>query len=136
MVDCPSAQDLERFLAGSLPDPVAGPLGEHVRACAACQARLETLSDDPELRRWWADRAASGDESPTEPALARLLGKWRGAAPAPGPADTDPGNQAPFLGPPREGGDLGTLGPYRDLPIILHLKRRMVPTRLHALPSG
>jgi WD40 repeat protein/serine/threonine protein kinase len=92
---CASREVLEQLLAGSLPPVEAKTLREHLAGCARCQALLERVSDDPELRRW-ASAAASrpvpaADESGLAPVLQRL-------------------RQMPFPGTPEPARDLEALG--------------------------
>jgi tetratricopeptide (TPR) repeat protein len=49
MTPCPSDDELRRLLGGEL---VADSLTNHTDECAACQARLERLLEDPAASRW------------------------------------------------------------------------------------
>src|SRR5260370_20238806 len=92
-------------------------LCDHLASCPRCQALVEQLSDDPELRRRTA--ACWTAAVPAEPALARVLQQLRASS----PSETPPSDGVPeprataltFLGPPAQEADLGTLGPYRIL---------------------
>jgi serine/threonine-protein kinase len=114
MNPCPSEEGLRQLLAEELPPAQAATAVEHVGACAWCQARLERLSDDAQLRAWVPDRLS---ESAAGPALAALL-RELGARPTSGTSGTAvtdpraPAGSLAFLGPPQRPGDLGTLGPY------------------------
>lgn len=111
MDDCPSNAELEGLL-GDDPDGVPVAVRAHVRGCARCQSRLDTLTDDSEMRAW-ADRdARQPDDSTDGPGLGRLLDQLRGDSTLTGPFV--PESEPPFwLGPPRRAGDLGTLGDFR-----------------------
>jgi serine/threonine-protein kinase len=108
MSPCPSTTVLGQLLADGLPALGNGPLVEHVGACPRCQADLERLSEDTELRQWRAGPAAETPPLGPEPALAALLDRARDAT----VLLSAPDGSLPFLGPPVRPGDLGTLGPY------------------------
>ncbi len=82
MNSCASPDALEQFLADSLPEAETKTLREHLAGCARCQALLDRLSDDPELRRWAASWGAVAPQLPSDPGLAHLLDKLRAAPPA------------------------------------------------------
>lgn len=115
---CPPPEDLMALLAETLDGPAAATVPTHVRACARCQARLDALSDDPELRRWAAEAGGSGPDSHLGQDEKRLIDRLR-AGVATGPARDEeategagPCGRYSFLGPPRREGDLGVLGGY------------------------
>jgi serine/threonine-protein kinase len=117
MIACPAPETLEQVLAGALAEPDAAGIRAHLHACDRCRDLLDRLSDDAELRGWTpATKPAAGVAA--EPRLAQLIRDLCATAPGPAVLD-DAGRQAEvplsFLGPPRQAGDLGTLGPYRVL---------------------
>jgi WD40 repeat protein len=106
MNECPSPEALGQLLAGDLAGPGADAVRAHLAGCPACQARMDALSEVPELRRLRA--AAPPPAADTPPGLVeRLL--WGT------PAPEGPRTLLPFLGPPAADGEVGTLGPYRLL---------------------
>jgi tetratricopeptide (TPR) repeat protein len=115
MTPCPSSERLEQFLAGTLPAAVLDDLAQHVRACAACQARLDTLSDNTELRQWAIraclvapqDPAAPLPPGPEDDRPTRVVGRAAETA-----VDV-PGRWAGLFEAPGQPGELGRLGPYR-----------------------
>jgi tetratricopeptide (TPR) repeat protein len=110
MIPCPAADTLARFLAADLDEAEAEATRGHVRGCPTCQAALDDLSDNADLRR-----AARRPPGPEGPALRRALAALRATPPGWLAADTPAppaGKPPPFLGPPTRPGDLGTLGPY------------------------
>jgi tetratricopeptide (TPR) repeat protein len=116
MSACPSAESLEQFLAGSLPGADNDALAAHVRACAACQARLDTLSDNAELRQW-AIRACLVEPDGTLPSAPRSvsddLPPTRVGGQDVDTAVSGPGRWAGLFEAPGQPGELGRLGPYR-----------------------
>jgi WD40 repeat protein len=114
MSACPSPEALGQLLAGDLAGPAAGAVRAHLADCPACQARMDTLSEVPELRRLRAGaRPAGAPTADTPPGLVeRLL-----QATPPGPEE-GPRPALPFLGPPEADGEAGTLGPYRLLCVL------------------
>src|SRR6516225_7044508 len=92
-------------------------LCDHLASCPQCQAVVEQLSDDAELRRRSSSSWAA--TSPEEPALARVLKKLHATLSAetlrPDSAPEPVATSLTFLGPPTHEGDLGTIGPYRIL---------------------
>jgi WD40 repeat protein/serine/threonine protein kinase len=119
MADCPSSETLQQLLAETLPDEQAQRLREHLAGCAPCQALVDGLFDNPELRRLASEGWPEQWMAPQEPHLARVLEKLR----APGTGNTtssgDTAETGPtalsFLRPPQRAGDLGVLGPYHVL---------------------
>jgi serine/threonine protein kinase len=97
---CPDSSRWPAFLEGGLPGTEAAGLNIHLETCAACQALLDGLvaGGGP-----WAELAAPA-EAP--PALERLAFE---AAEAGAAADGLPEG---FFAPPRQPGQLGTLGRY------------------------
>ena len=68
MESCANSDLLVKFLVGELPDKELREIAEHVETCVVCQATLESVSDDPELRSW-AQHAIS-----LQPAVSNLQG--------------------------------------------------------------
>jgi WD40 repeat protein len=119
MNECPSAETLGQLLAGALAEREAGAVREHLAGCPACQARMDGLSDVPELRSWGGVPRPPAGPSADEAAPPGLLERLRetallGAA-TPAPAEGPRAAPLPFLGPPEKDGELGTLGPYEVL---------------------
>jgi WD40 repeat protein len=113
---CPPSEMLGQLLAGELSGPEAESIREHLSDCSACQAALDQLSDDSELRQWIPAATLELGEVSEGPALGRLLGKIWGATHAGQAtvvAERPTGRPIPSLGPPLREGDLGSLGPYR-----------------------
>jgi tetratricopeptide (TPR) repeat protein len=79
---CPPPLVLEAWLTGSVAGSEADSLRGHVAACPGCQAELDRLSDDPELRRWAADPPPPADTA-FDAVLARLLATPSAAAALP-----------------------------------------------------
>ena len=116
MIDSPclSTETLQELLAATGEGPSADSARAHLEGCERCQALLDALSEDSEMHRWATEGPALRRPRPQEPGLQRLVqalcaasvdGTFPGAVSAP----------LTFLGPPRQPGDLGTLGPYRVL---------------------
>jgi WD40 repeat protein len=126
MNSCLSAEALERLLEGALPEAEAIGMRTHLAGCAECQVVFDRMIEKPAWKPWaracWPQQPHSGASHPRlamEPALARLLEKLH-ATPAPdATGSADPAEESDtslgFLGPPRQPGDLGALGPYRVL---------------------
>jgi tetratricopeptide (TPR) repeat protein len=117
MMHCPGTETLEQLLDGALPEEQVSGVRDHLAGCSRCQALVDQLSDDPEMRRRIS--ASWTEAAPDEPALTRVLHQLRAIPPYETPhADTTSEPVPPslgFLGPPAQEGDLGTLGPYRIL---------------------
>jgi tetratricopeptide (TPR) repeat protein len=116
MTPCPSAESLEQFLAGSLPGAANDALAEHVRACAACQARLDSLSDNTELRQWAVRACLVNPEGPSParpPHVSEDLRPTRVAGQGADTAVDLPSRWAGLFEAASHPGDLGRLGPYR-----------------------
>jgi hypothetical protein len=112
--DCAPADVLQRLLDGVLADGAAGPIRRHLPTCSSCQATLDRLSDDVELRRWKVAASVAGDFDMSG-LLARLCETLPESCGTP-TGDSDPSGVAnAVLGPPAAEGELGTLGPYRVL---------------------
>jgi WD40 repeat protein len=111
MNECPSSDALGQLLAGDQAAPGAGAVRAHLAGCPACQARLDVLSEVPELRRLRAGaRPPAAGAAETPPGLVERLLRVTPPGPAEGPRAA-----LPFLGPPAADGEVGTLGPYRLL---------------------
>jgi tetratricopeptide (TPR) repeat protein len=76
------------LLSTAIPAVEVETLESHLKSCSSCRKLLDSISDDPGLREW-------RDGTPT------------GLSPITVPPD------APYLGPPRRPGDLGSLGSNR-----------------------
>jgi tetratricopeptide (TPR) repeat protein len=106
MVRCPSADLLGRLLDDRLTETERRTVGEHVRGCAACQDRLNRLSEDSVLRGWGAKARC---RPPAEVGLERVLAALKAGAPPPtastaatvvAPPPDDGATELPrFLGP-------------------------------------
>jgi hypothetical protein len=72
MDDCPTLQQLDQMLTERIAVTADGPLRQHVRSCARCQTQLDTLTDDPELKRWLGGQRPKDDQE--DAAIARALG--------------------------------------------------------------
>ncbi len=110
MVPCPSTEVLGQLLDGLLSAADGATVGEHLRGCSACQARLDRLSEDSVLRRW---DGAHGRPSP-EAGLARALAALK-AGPPPSTAPNLSASVTPPPDPSAGGGASGeprVLGPY------------------------
>jgi tetratricopeptide (TPR) repeat protein/tRNA A-37 threonylcarbamoyl transferase component Bud32 len=100
-----------------LPDADVAALSSHVRGCARCQALLDRLSDDVDLRQWVPSDGRLPPAPPADRELIHLLSRVRVMSfPTPtdtlSPDATTPELPVAFLAPPSRPGDLGTLGPY------------------------
>ncbi len=110
MTTCPSPGSLRELLRGTLPDPDAGPIRDHLGGCAACLDELDRLSDDPELARWVADGMEAGDGQATHDLVRDRVRAARDASLA---TTWGPDGPSKYLDPPDREGDLGRIGPYR-----------------------
>jgi serine/threonine-protein kinase len=111
---CPTPEVLRQVLDGTLGAAEADAVGRHLEGCARCQEVLDRASDDPAVPRWpgaLADRTAVLPGPSLERVVQDLCILSTDLLPAGAPGGPPPS----FLGPPRRGGDLGTLGPYRIL---------------------
>jgi serine/threonine protein kinase len=139
--DCPSADELERFLLARLGEPEATRLEQHLLGCDACCRKARDLRAEDAFIADLRQGSAGVPEDVTGPDLERLMGQLEGLWPppaaepreerTPGPVagaaeDTDPAFGAPAGGqltaelaaladPPHEPGELGRVGPYRLL---------------------
>jgi hypothetical protein len=103
MDPCPSPERLQQLLGGALDGPEVATLADHVAGCAACEALLDRLADDPELRAWRSADAPTPELVATPPGFPQLVHRPQGPRGA---------ERLPFLEPPWREGDLGSLGPY------------------------
>jgi serine/threonine protein kinase len=119
--ECPATESLEQFLADCLSGAEAESLRVHVSACGRCQKLLDRLSDDNDLRQWLPESPVT--EQGEESGLVRLRNYLAGSS-ALTINWSRRENSVPvpvtFLGPPRQSGELGMLGPY---PILEELGR-------------
>jgi hypothetical protein len=118
MSQCPSPIDLQSLLGGTLPDPYAESIREHVRACVDCQSWLETACDDSQFSPL-ARRVSEGNPIVDYPELGPFLDKMRAQSERVinHAASTTPWEHAlpTILGPPRHEHDLGEFEGYRIL---------------------
>jgi eukaryotic-like serine/threonine-protein kinase len=112
MDDCPTPGDLVGLLTETLDGAAAESVPPHVRGCARCQARLDALSDDPELRGWADSSERSGEGRWAGRDVDRLIGRLRVTMSGRPGRDGDPPGRFSFLGPPSRDGDLGVIGGY------------------------
>jgi hypothetical protein len=114
MKECVPPETLERLLAGTLPEQDLVAVRHHLAACPSCQAQLDSLSDHAGLRNLLAaseELTADSDSPRLRSVLAQLRqGRWLDTQVQGPRAQKSP---VGFLDPPRQHGDLGTLGPYR-----------------------
>jgi serine/threonine-protein kinase len=116
MHPCPSSEVLRQLLDGDLPEPTVTAVSDHVAGCRPCQAVLDKLCEETDLRGWRAPHGNAAETASAGPGLERLLERGRNLGGLPLPSGTDtplPDGPPPFLGQPRQEGDLGVLGPYR-----------------------
>jgi hypothetical protein len=115
---CPDRDVLGRLLRGELPDAEAEELEQHLSGCSSCaQAAAGLTEDDPltDVVRAGARAEAPADTSPIRKLVARLH-EMPYSPPTPPPSRGR--GDSPHLGPPRDPGELGTLGPYRVLRVL------------------
>jgi urea transport system substrate-binding protein len=123
--NCPPAGDLQRLLQSQLPEAEAAHLQAHLRDCAACRQRWQSLQTEttagqtpPVLRSIEDTRHGQ----PVLPAVGSAItwssqitlegGGQRAPAP-PKPPSAAATRSFSFLAPPLESGELGWLGHYR-----------------------
>ncbi len=114
MQDCPSHEELQDFLPGSVPPIQADGLRTHISACCKCQAVLDQLTDSEALGDWTHRPELPGRAAEQETAFLRLRAMLRETQPNVGEPDQSVATFSwqSILGPPGRQGDLGTLGPY------------------------
>jgi len=119
MNQCASTEMMAELLRGEMAEEEAGRLGQHLMVCTACQLQMDRLSDRPELMPWAPVGYALASLAVEEPGLSELLAKLRMNSTrdtSSSRGTVEPDTVIPeFLAPPRQAGDLGTLGPYRVL---------------------
>jgi hypothetical protein len=116
MERCYPSAILEQLLTGRLNEPDSDRVRAHVSSCAACQAELDRLSDNPALQAWVPQLRKQLPASMEGPALQRALEVLRTTPAASAAEETllpPTGQFLPFLASAQQEGDLGTLGPYR-----------------------
>jgi hypothetical protein len=110
---CPSADVLERFLAGAPLEPDPEARAAHIRSCPTCQAALTRLSRDKAPRPSTSHRSADAPGPTTRLDNATVVGEFLGAAvPQPDRAPRDRSGPTGRLGAPDSAEDLpgGFLG--------------------------
>jgi serine/threonine protein kinase len=110
-MECPTAETLSGLLNGSLSEPEALALNEHLAVCAACRTLLDQLSDNPDLKKWVGSFSPPPAELLNEPRLRHLLEELCTPGLCRRPKSSGPAALS-FLEPARRPGDLGALGPY------------------------
>jgi serine/threonine protein kinase len=115
MTPCPPDETLHQFLAGALSGRDAEVVCGHVRTCPGCAALLDDWSDSATLRGWRPQGTPAPEEGPALHRVVRSLQDLRAGADTEDSPAEEPERPLPFLGLPRQPGDLGTLGPYRVL---------------------
>ncbi len=122
MRHCPTSRELEGFLAGEPLADARGKLNAHLQQCNSCREALDRLSDEPELREWARKVPSTEVDVSDGPGLARLLevGAKLGVQSTLSEGRAAELPTLEFLGPPRQEGDIGTLGSYRVLELLGH----------------
>lgn len=133
---CPQPELLTRFAQGLLPFDEAEELERHLTGCSHCAERLDAagMAEEDDLLRCLPVAGSHVGAVETDPVLERLmvsLCELGGAL----SSETEPASQATtavhggfhhqaakdllcHLGPPREAGDLGSLGRFRLLSVV------------------
>lgn len=62
MDHCPTHRELEALMTEQVTGDAAEILRQHLQICPRCQARLDGMSDDLELRRWRRTPGSQGDD--------------------------------------------------------------------------
>jgi tetratricopeptide (TPR) repeat protein len=115
MERCPTRDELDRLLADTISGSASEGLRAHVRECAACQDRLEALSDDAELHAWLEHHIDDSGAKTERWLNAVKVALRESASDAAARTTLDAEHIAArcaFLDPPRREGDLGTLDGY------------------------
>jgi serine/threonine-protein kinase len=107
---CPGRDELSAFGSGRLSGPDAQRVAEHVGSCAACEAVLAVLPEDPLIAALRGSTPA-----PEDPELLRLEAFARGLSPRPG--DLTATGDDTVIRPGRDGVDVPCreFGPYELL---------------------
>lgn len=113
MSSCLSTETLNQLVAGTLDESLSAAALPHLHECARCQAEMDRLSDDAELRRWLARDPRAPFPEPSEPLLDQAVRLVSDSSRHKADEADMPEPLPTFLGPPRQAGDLGTLGLYR-----------------------
>ncbi len=103
---CPPPDTLESLLAARLSAEQETIVANHIEHCKACQARLETLTDDRSLKSYSHRKQEAGSAEAAPPWLMAKLIK-------PAREVREKVEVLSFLKPPLQEGDLGLLGAYR-----------------------
>src|SRR5262245_7970837 len=122
---CPSDDELKDLLAESDPTARCEALTGHVGECPACQARIEALATDGDVRLSQCCRGADKLDPPTGSAYWKALdGAERALTVTMDTGDTDEKPKAPeeikldFLRPAETPGRLGRLGHFEVVRVI------------------
>ncbi|MCL4206273.1 MAG: protein kinase [Pirellulaceae bacterium] len=75
---CPSRQQLNEFLVGTLPPDDADTISAHLESCTTCQESLQTLDDGQDSLIGLLRQPAPRDEYAAEPARGRLVDAAKG----------------------------------------------------------
>ncbi len=140
--DCPSVNDLHRFVLGQTPEAEAEKLERHLAGCSKCLASLADLRSEDTLVE--AVRGQQRADQPENPLVASLIARL-GAQPLPLPTDpgevtaalpsplaseagSPPDTASPHLegtqevfeclAPAQAADEIGRLGPYRVLRML------------------
>jgi len=105
---------LKQALAGTLPDPQAARLSQHLQSCAHCRSELEALAGSDE---WWKDAKQYLSSSENTPGLSGVVTASITHA---SDSDLDEALELPidFLGPSDDPTSMGKLGEYEVESII------------------
>lgn len=114
MTGCPSIETLERLLAGSLADPDAASVRQHLDECSRCLVELDRLSDDGELCGWRANSGGAARQFRREAGCVSLLGRLRTSSTIDPAAFDTRDDRGPDLelAPAIRVGDIGGLGSF------------------------
>lgn len=66
MDNCPTHRELEELMTEQVTGDAAEALRQHLQICPHCQARLDGMSDDLELRRWRRTPGSQDDDVPSD----------------------------------------------------------------------
>ena len=119
-IACSDVEQLRRLMLGTLPEPQAASLEEHLTWCARCGDVVDTLTAVDALVETMRAQAALPPQTEGEQ-IQRLIDALTTLWPAGTALSGAPG--APLevcsvLAPPQQPGELGRLGPYRVLGVL------------------
>ena len=117
MVECQPFETLQSWIEGQLPVVTAAAIGVHVRDCVFCQASLDRITDDADLRRRLDARQRIGRATIDPRAMIRMVDQFPFATTMPANPVNGPAESATrgANGVPESDGGLGTIGPFRLL---------------------